>query len=172
MQARANELNNIYLPCKIYDFHDLSVEMEGYVQKYNTTRTHTEIVQHAILQLGSIDENPTECHTGPSARTPQYFFIDFGLPVASINKLVANLQAMFGNEFCKYTPEFNQKNDLQAVRFSLKLVSKNISSIKEYIDVILDKPRSFVLSAQLSLNVEMHLNFFIRFIGGTSHLSF
>ncbi|MEO7049841.1 MAG: hypothetical protein ABI091_31340, partial [Ferruginibacter sp.] len=144
MQARANELNNFYLPYKTYKFHNLTAEMESYTQKYNTTWTHTDIIEHAILRLGSIDENPTECHTNPSQRTPQYFFIDFGLSIASINKLVANLQAIFGNEFCQYTPEFNQRNGTLAVRFSLELVSKNISFIKKNIDEILSEPRNLL----------------------------
>lgn len=143
MQARANELNNFYLPFKTYKFHNLTAEMESYVQKYSINCAYTDIIEHAILRLGSIDENPTECRTNPSQRNPQYFFIDFGLSIASINKLVANLQAIFGNEFCQYTPEFN-RNGLQAVRFSLELFSKNISFIKKSIDEILSEPRNLL----------------------------
>ncbi len=141
MQERANELNNLYLPYKTYKFRNFTEEMATHVQKFNINLTNTDIVEHSILRLGLIDENPTECHINPSQLTPQYFFIDFGLPVASIYKLVANLQRLFGNEFCQYTPQFNQ-NYLQAIRFSLKLVSKNISSIKETIDQILAEPRN------------------------------
>jgi hypothetical protein len=144
MQARANELNNLYLPYKTYKFHNLNAEMEDYVKKYNITCTHTDILEHAILRLGSIDENPTGCQTNPSQQTPQYFFIDFGLSIASINKLVSNLQAIFGNEFCEYTPQFNPRNGLRAVRFSLELVSKNSSLIKKNIDEILAEQRNLL----------------------------
>lgn len=146
MRARANELNNFYLPYKTYRLPNFTADMEGYVQRYNITWTHTDIVEHAILLLASIDENPTECHTNPSKLTPQYFFIDFGLSVAAINKLVANLQAKFGNEFCQWTPEFNPRNgpNLQAVRFSLELVAKNISFIQHAIDEILTEPRNLL----------------------------
>lgn len=143
MQARANELNELYLPYKTYSYENFMAEMNSYMEHYSVN-TRTDIIEHSLLALGSIEDNPTTCKIGPSQKTPQYFFIDYGLSFDAVKKLVSNLQDTFGRDFCQYTPEFNQGDGLQAVRFSLEQVAKNISLIKQKIDGILLDPRALM----------------------------
>ncbi|MFA6303695.1 MAG: hypothetical protein WC627_11285 [Legionella sp.] len=142
MQERAIELGGLYASYKTYTYENFIAEMTQFMQKYLVNPT-TSILEHAFLALGAIEDNPTTCKHGPSQKTPQYFFVDYGLPADSVKKLVANLQSTFGGDFCQFTPEFNQ-NGLFAVRFSLELVQKNIVLLQKKVEEILSEPRNLV----------------------------
>ena len=144
MQARANELTTFYSPFKIYRLPNFLAEVNSYLQKYNVNTAHSDILEHAILRLGSIDEFPLKCFTNPCQRTPQYFFIECELPMATKVQWVNNLQTKFGKEFCDHTSEYRPGTfmSMQAIRFSLELISKNFASLKSAVDEILSDPRN------------------------------
>ncbi len=140
MQARANELNSLYFPYMTYQYRHFSDDIGKHLQKYNVIWQHSDILEHAILGLGSVADAPTRCSTYQHPKDSQYFLINFGLSFVAVHKLVTNLQRILGHDFCQMT-EFEQKDESQMVRFSLDCVAKNIDLIKKQIDTILSDPR-------------------------------
>lgn len=143
MQMRAQELGSQYQACKVYTFSELNTDLNRYLQKNNVNTSYTDIFEHAMLHLASITENPRECHFNKSEKTPQYFFMDLGISQASVEKFVHNLKKRFGEDFCEFTPTFNQRNTY-AVRFSLSAVRQQMGFIQQAMDSILSDPRNLL----------------------------
>ena len=160
MRARAEELNQFLLPYKAYFYSHLSSELNGHLKKYSVSTT-SDIFEHSILRLASIDEPPRVCRFEDSKKTPQFFFMDLGLSSSSIGALVENLQTRFGADICQHTPEFN-RNGLQAVRFSLEAISRNMPAIKESMDAILSDARSLSAYQHYSRKEEPQYNDVVR----------
>lgn len=142
MQIRAEQLADIYKLYKPCTYDSLVSDLNEYLKKHELN-TKTDIFEHSLLHIASIQEKPTECHFARSELTPQYFFLDLGLSRTSVLEFVNNLNKKFGTGFCEFTPQFN-KDNTYAVRVPLSALMKNMAVIQIHIDQILSDERSLL----------------------------
>lgn len=149
MKLRVDELNNLSNNFKAQDYTSLLSEMNEFLRQFGVNTKTSDIFEHAMLKLAEITEQPKLCKTCASQKTPEYFFMDFGLSVQSINQLQVKLREIFGRNFCEYTPQFNQGGS-QAMRFPIIEVMANMSAIQKCINEILSNPRNLFAYQQYS----------------------
>ena len=109
-----------------YTFNDLGTTFKNVLDHYQCSSVNTDIIEHTFLRLAGISFPFNGSYLcSKSVSTPNYFFMDLGLTIESVQSFVNYFNNKYGPETMKYTPDHDQL-PLRAVRIEIKTIIERV----------------------------------------------